>query len=472
MARDRFSINPDTPKQPDEEEEGTTRRKVIIGLGAGAAAAGLYGVGKLIGGSESGAKKTKPAENEEEDGSDLPPREIVEDPHIYESGDEIKTPLGTITTKGWKVMMDDVTTSFLAWQGGSGENYYVFKFKNASGDTWQIFNTAKEPKLVFPAGTKSMESEHDANQYKGFYIDPKAADPIISIEVLEFPGERASLESELLADENQLKKIRKAHRRQASHSYRYKLKLKGYASPEEKNSKNPRMFAEGRVPEGELRNLGALHELFCKFRPVAPLYIYGEGKNDPYSKGETRAEKTRHFDPLYTRVVLANQDFTDPSFPGQGQQVATHEMSHGILHGSQLEGAQFEAYGKLRDAYSEMMKVANENANGPEKEPCLSVLREYSYYKNHPQNPEDADTLPAGHPWSNTDELFASSVSVFRYYAKDFIKKFKALDPESKKLTAEAGKRVMNFLHSMNSDPATLKRLIPHIEEIELALAN
>jgi hypothetical protein len=462
-------LNPDEIKKRKMESRRSFLKRALGGVGG---AAVILGGGVVVLknsiDTQTPKQKAKKAERqqEEKDNEELPPLEIIEDAREYKSGDHIRTPAGAIEIDGWKVAMGDMAVSGMSYFALSGEKNYTLRFKSPEdGKSWAVYTSGERKEVDFPVyNTLDVRGRHE-NQ-KMFYLLPNLRSPVMVLEVFEFPGDKASLEQEIFTKEEDLKKIRRAHKRQASKMHRYHIRLSGSASSLKNSEKVPRVFAEGKIPQSGLDKVADVHRLAGAFHPVAPVYVYGEGDNDPYWKV---AAPNQHFDPGYNRVALSHREFTHPDVPGQAEQVACHEICHSIMYGSKFEGTQNEAYKKVREGFFNISKQADPGREKSWNDPAFIIFREFSYYK---VKPDAKKVLPAGHPWDNPDELFASAVTVFRYYSKDFVGQLEKLNPKTKTVVKEAAQNIFGLLRSMNPDPVVLKRFIPNIEAIEKAVGK
>ncbi|MBI5220305.1 MAG: hypothetical protein HY978_00510 [Candidatus Liptonbacteria bacterium] len=426
-------------------------------LGAGAALL-KEGVETKNPGKEE--RKQKAAEDEE-----LPPREVIEDSREYKSGDSIHTPAGTVEIQGWKVAMGDLAVTGMSYFAMSGGKNYSLRFRSPEdGKIWMVYTSETRKEVDFPAhNTQDVQGRYE--HQKVFYLLPNLRAPHIVLEVLEFPSERAGLEQEIFAgSKEKLRKIRRTHRRQASKMHRYKIRLLGVTNTLKGPEKIPRVFAEGKIAEAELDKIADIHRLAGAFRPVAPVYVYGE-EGDPYWQV---AEPSSHYDPLYNRVALQHQEFAYPDVPGQAVQVACHEIFHSVMRGTKLEGVQDQAYKKVQEEFSRIAKRADLNREKSWDDPVFITFREFSYYRKKASK----TVLPAGHPWDNARELFASAVVVMRYYPDEFVRKLRTLSPEEQSLVRGAGRAVLDLLHAMNSDEKVLRRLLPKLDHVREALRN
>ncbi|HEV7424256.1 MAG TPA: hypothetical protein VGO21_03640 [Candidatus Paceibacterota bacterium] len=458
------------PPSPEEIEKRKVeaRRGAIkrIGIGAvGAAALLAGGMTFLKEGINTETSQQKRAreerEQDEKDNEELPPREIIEDPHEYKSGDYINTPAGAVELQGWRVAMGDVAVSGMSYFAVSGAKNYTLKFRSPEdGKSWTVFTSGEGEEVNFPP-YQTLDIRGLYENQKTFYLLPNLRNPVIVLEVSEFPGDKAPIEQEIFAEKEDIKKIRRKHKKQASKMHRYRIRLHGSINSPKNNENIPRVFAEGKIPRAELDKVADIHRLAGAFRPVAPVYVYGESDNDPYWQA---VKSDQHFDPSYNRVALSYHEFMHPDVPGQAQQIAFHEICHSIMQGAKLEGPQDVAYKKMSEGFSNIRQQANPNREELWNDPAFVIFREFSYYKTKPNAKK---VLPAGHPWDNANELFASALTVFRYYSKEFMERLERFDPPTKAIVIQQIQNIFGLLRSMNSDPEVLKRFIPNIDNFK-----
>ncbi|MBI5051622.1 hypothetical protein HZC08_02575, partial [Candidatus Micrarchaeota archaeon] len=75
-----------------------------------------------------------------------------------------------------------------------------------------------------------------------------------------------------------------------------------------------------------------------------------------------------------------------------------------------------------------------------------------------------------GHPYSNEMELFASALTVFRFFPKQFVEYFDSSGEERKKVVAAAGLEVIRIVEKMAPDPEVARELLPEVEMIKTRL--
>jgi hypothetical protein len=454
------------PEDPEElKREKKQRRRDFLkktGLGAGAAAALFGGGGALIKNAIDTQKpEVKKRQAEEKEDEELPPREVVEDPREYKSGETIHTPAGSLGIRGWKVAMGEMDRTSLEWRAIEGDINFVIKFRSPENErTWRVFMSDVRKEMNFPIDAMKVKGRYEEETM--FYLTPDLRNPLIELEVLEYPGDKGSLIPQVFAKtEEERRQVGRKHKRQASKVTRYKVRLLGTKNPGADPKAIPRVFAEGKMPPAGLAKVAEIHRIIGEFGEAAPVYVFGEGLDDPYWRVAPMSE---HYDSLHNRVTLHAREFLNPDVKGQAEQVACHEILHSKMRNSKLQGPQLEAYDKLREAFFALAKKVDQDRSSPTDDPAFAIFREFSYY---PHKPDKKVLIAAGHPWDNSDELFASAVTVFRYYAKDFLIRFEKLKPDVRLVAANGTRGILAFLRSMDSNPEDLKKLIPDISAIE-----
>ena len=153
-----------------------------------------------------------------------------------------------------------------------------------------------------------------------------------------------------------------------------------------------------------------------------------------------------------------------------GSAMPRHELAH-ILFTSLTEAQQqalFERYKELKRAMLYRMPTENEvngNAYGKyydvaDNEPIWAPITE-SVYERDLGNQGSL----AGHPFSNANEMFASSIAVYSTFGEQFIDQFDALTAQQQTLHRKLFKTITDILraHASSTTPMNdIERLIPN----------
>ena len=75
-----------------------------------------------------------------------------------------------------------------------------------------------------------------------------------------------------------------------------------------------------------------------------------------------------------------------------------------------------------------------------------------------------------GHPYGNYDEMFASALTVFRFFPDEFINRYEKLGGDIKKAVRNAANSVLNVVETVNTDEAALQTLLPEYRTLKTAL--
>lgn len=155
-------------------------------------------------------------------------------------------------------------------------------------------------------------------------------------------------------------------------------------------------------------------------------------------------------------VYLSSPLFTHPDPPNEGFLALHHELSHVLFAAvrnnivdQRLNGRMFDTYKALVDSVSKSgqcgelavpfaFSVRDCVGNSPQ----FSNLDEDTYMKRLNVS------KGGGHPHDNYDELFASSLTVFRYFPDQFLERFFESDPETKKAASKVLNNVVDILGS------------------------
>ncbi|MBI4360104.1 MAG: hypothetical protein HY564_03350 [Candidatus Jacksonbacteria bacterium] len=187
-------------------------------------------------------------------------------------------------------------------------------------------------------------------------------------------------------------------------------------------------------------------------RPFKPVYIY----HDPdvynalyHTEGEC--------------VAMTDAYFVNPRYVDEGFQALYHECAHAMI-------ARIQSIEELLLPLHEVSSVYKQ----------LSDLGEYYNTHGVPRSPWDIfdesnyvgykeDT--AGHPWSDYNELFASALTVFRFFPDAFIERARVLPNAEQKIASRAvhsiGGLFKKIAESNGSNPEkAIAGLIPEYETL------
>jgi hypothetical protein len=498
----------------EEEKKNTRRRFLAAAGGVLATGAAITGISEVV--KSESDKDISIIKEAEKDVIDVEGSQAkkINDPTIYKNGERINSPIGSIKIDKWKIKIDEL--DILQWLALTGldAKSFMLKAKNSEGfsvgEFYYFSNSHKDHPTLPPTGVLM-----DPNPEKGefgksysFYALPSSESSIVILELTIFEDKAKNFKSLLdqevkeseediklnrmyqkaleaqekssvlhpidfvrskilaaeyfEARENYLKKKKIQERvgknnitNVASEIHTFKVDLNSFVPSETKLK--PRVLSEVNIGQEYLSKLNELHGLFSDIRPIHPIMVIdqelGKNKNKPFFDSD---------DDYRSIIMVESQDFTNSPYDNFGEIVAVHELTHGLVHFSDLKGETYDLWNSLIESHKELKT----KINYPRGSLVFRIFTESSYLKNKFTGNFDDK---AGHPWDNTNEFMASFVTTMRYFTDEFITKFKKLSEEDKTNARNLKNKAIAFLKSMDKskDLQLIKKLIPRIEEIQ-----
>ena len=448
------------------EQNKPSRRAVLLGAVAGAA--GILGLGALV---QKAFMEKKVAENPHSQESSILEPEVFVDEHVYVPGDTIKTPIASIKIDGWKVLFEELgilgSTRDMYYNGTAynftikcplGHHHGFLGFTTATKSSISLGDTLETRRNPESSKTKGYYNElgvFGSTQYYFVHALPHLESKPMTLELVISDSDRPNFAESLSLSG----KIREP---KPSKIFRYSFSPTVYSyGPEDKNDE-VRIVSERDVPSGLLRHVHNVHRIFSSYKRPALVYIIDEGTKQP-EEAKPESNEFGQFWPRKDFVLLATDSFLRPDFSQQGEQIACHEIAHSIMQYAKFEGEEKKALAELTKSF-EMIK--ERAGNQPKIYPAFSIFREATY-KGASKSGIDS---VAGHPWDNPGEFFASAITTFRYFGREFARRYSTLYAEDKVLVRNATLNVMEFLKAMNPSEGALRRLLPRINYIKGAL--
>ncbi|MBI2048053.1 MAG: hypothetical protein HYT27_02845 [Parcubacteria group bacterium] len=157
--------------------------------------------------------------------------------------------------------------------------------------------------------------------------------------------------------------------------------------------------------------------------------------------------------------------FSAPLYENEGERRVFHDLVHAIEKAMQEKSS--ENIQLLRNAYEYLVLHAGFNSmsdklhfsNKTENNPYFKIFDESSY--TPPFRPS-----PYGHPYASHSELFASALTIFRFFPDEFIRRFRELNPHAQETVRFVTKQLFEGLLLYNPDIKALQKLIPRYEEV------
>jgi hypothetical protein len=355
-------------------------------------------------------------------------RRVFELPHeremrFYRSGEIILNHITPIEIRGWRLIFNRKQV----------ENYYQ-KFPNRNFSFTLINpNVSKSPEI---GSFGAFEVGGDHRNYWEMVGLPPGRNKIIYLHFQE---------SEIINGKERIifNKV-------------YPITLTFYTYKPRKKEKYEiiRIYSEIPLPEDQLKELHQLHEAFERFGLPSTVYIF-----------EVKEENLRSGVNIYTedRIELPSNIFTRPIFTNEGVMKLFHELCHGIIKIIIFNQKNQRVNIELFNTYKQLVKEAGWDIPMPafsffgppeeiENNPYFSIFDESSYTKAYQDY---------GHPYSDYNELFASALTVFRFFPNEFVQRYNQLTDEQKKQVASVVRVIFNALESINPNHNDINNLLP-----------
>ncbi len=136
-----------------------------------------------------------------------------------------------------------------------------------------------------------------------------------------------------------------------------------------------------------------------------------------------------------------------------------HEWTHHVYSKARIRTP--DAIKNLEVAYEGMKTGKGDFVD----DQTFATLSEETYLKKYLHSPDTQ-----GHPYSNADELAASTVTVLRTFPKQFVREYDRLSTKDQAGIRQAVGAVCAMLEAQNSDPKAIQGLIPDIDTIRVHL--
>jgi hypothetical protein len=356
---------------------------------------------------------------------------VQEPGRIYRSGDEIDTPASRVAVRGWQLSFH--VPSIRAYSAVNGPNFsYLITIPGyapaAAVTPDQINHTKGE---IFEAPT----------------IPPPDGKPLLLL-FLVHDGRHQTIEAQTYP-------IAPTY-----YWHDYERERDGVSSG--------RAFVCSEVPLSSdvLANMEYTARLFSHFvAPRTTTYIREAKKDDERSGSYNR------------NIILLSSDlFTNPRFEYDGPLVLFHEYAHAIVDSIiQRSSGDFREYDRLIQAYRGLLATAGLSfpvrqlletalatpSQNLEDNPYFSIFDESSYLGK-----EVAEGF--GHPYDNPTELFASALTVLRYFPERFLVRYQSMEPAKRVAVKAVVEVVVQILSSRNR--RVMDQLLPQLSTIRAAM--
>lgn len=403
--------------------ENRLTRRDALGAGAGAAAT-LFGF----------------AVKDRLSPQDSPPPETnLKEPkqQVYRSGETIEDPATPITIDGWQLLFDDEMLKSYTKAGEKNVNFSLF-VPQSLGPVRQVWG-----------GGGSYISQ-EADEKGKVYRRMPALPPDKGEVYLRFT------EKDRLGDVT-----REGIYIINLQSYTYEATRRGLF--------DPKIFSEIPLDQSQFKEVFEHAKMLKNFLPDSPrIYILKHREGLQRSGYHAREERYE---------ALMSIKLTEPLYPNEALMSLDHELSHGIMDSIMQDSADQRVNVQIWQAYEEVLKEAGFKVPMPVPKllppprealnlPTFAIFREGSYTQE--KYGLEADGMH-GHPYTNSTELFASGLTVLRFFPNEFINRFTKLTPSQKKAVRAAFHAFLAVLEDQAKTPEiekAIQTLLPQIDEL------
>lgn len=224
------------------------------------------------------------------------------------------------------------------------------------------------------------------------------------------------------------------------------------------------LFSEVPLQAQDVGTIKELSDICARFGSSSDIYVF----NNEHGRGGF----ANYFE---GRIGLAAIAFEQPAYQQEGELNLFHEQAHGmfnrVLHNERDHRSLvslWQAYERLASASGYTIPLPTFSLFGPteqvEKESCFAHFDESNYVNI------SARDRGYGHPYNDYNELFASGLTVLRYFAEEFMQRLSLETSVRKGAIHNAGKQIMDFARAINTDEDALHRLLPNYDDLAKAL--
>ncbi len=377
--------------------------------------------------------------------SDMPdtslPAEIIDTPpslaQIYSDGQTIKHPAGLIKVDGWTLLIDPDASST-----------YIQKRKEAENAEIELHIS-----LIIPDEKNKTVTIGEYGCGNGILFDG------IFYNAITYQPTRANEKTFLTILETRNGKVYKIDSVPVSFAVYH---------PEKKDDKRNHIFSEADLEAIVLQEIDSCYKTFTHLTQ-ANVYIH-KSKDEQMRSGEYNGNTDE--------VHLSSVVFTKPLFPLEGTMRLYHELCHAALQKLKVDTTDPRQMISLYSAYEKIAKQSNCTLPikisfiGPPaflEEDSLFTLFDESTYLNKLVGGEGIAEY--GHPYSDYDELFASAMSVMRFFTEECISKYQKLRSADKRVAVKAGKIILNTFDYISQfaesfDPNVKIHVLPEYERL------
>lgn len=236
------------------------------------------------------------------------------------------------------------------------------------------------------------------------------------------------------------------------------IRVKYYTQRSSK-SKLANVCSEVPLEDSTFDRISGLHGVFTKFASEPTVFIRRERKHG-YGAYNPDA------------IHLPSRIFINPKHQNEGIIVLFHELAHGLIYEVTVADKQTANMAMYR-AYEHLVK-----RSGVEIASVKSLLL-FGHSQKRRENPyfsifDESTYINVNgiqrNPTLNYRELFATTLTVFRFFPDQFIERFEGFSLRHKSALVQVGRAVFECLDFLNDDPKELARLLPKHARLKKAL--
>lgn len=378
---------------------------------------------------------------------------------IYTDGEVIETPQFPIDIEGWNLIFRP--HPFREATKDKNNDRYFLSIPDENG----TLETGSFSGMTY----QFLDKERENKAYIAMRVLPHSNNEDYFFRLFQ----RANLGEQLEAADTQLVVLnrvsRDGDRIVGIQSYPIAIKFYTY----QPKPHTPEFIGRHRVVYSEipLQNtiLEEIHRhiwLFSSFnflkRPV-PVFIRNEAE-----------ERGGVFDYDNYRIHLPSVIFTNPEFENEGLAKLDHELAHAIMQGLGANSVDQRLNIRIYNAYKDLVEGAGfqfpfrPNILGSIPTELLrffEIFDESSYVEFNNKSGSDY-----GHPWQNFHELFASGLTVLRYFPHKFVEKYNNLPEDKRKLVKEVVEAIISVPRAYYKEK--FSKILPEHQQILESLNN
>ncbi len=425
-------------RQPDSQPKDPStrsldRRQLLKYLGTAAAGAATYKLGETV----------------------LTPRsEEKAEQEFYQDGEIIEDPVARVRIEGWLLLIDlEDINNYLA-DPDKGRATFMIEGSEVKQIIPLRINSDLKP-------TDFVTVNRDGRQYLVNSLLPSRTSDTVRVTFAE-------------------EAYRSRETKETERTYTIKP-----VNHHQSYMTNTHILSEVELPEAIFKQIDEIAGYFDPYLKFLRPSVYVLHPVDQLATYNASANSTDNY------VTITADSFQKPRYSQDGDDSLFHEMSHCVIR--QLQG-EFQRHDKGTAAYLDFyrsyetlmqhsrlplpyyetrMKQSLEEANRSEKSAAFKLVRlfdESTYIDNKDIRENGAR---AGHPYDRYDELFASTLTVLRFYAVEFVHNYEALpSTDDRKIVRNVVFSALGCLKQLNPDKQAAQILIPDLEYIRTSLDN